>query len=315
MRTVSYPARPVDRSCTADGDCVREALVHTSPRRQVCVWRGRGILVPVKQGSLYVVLVLFALLASGCLADRSAAPSTRGPTSASQSANDTATASPSAGSEASPSPIATITSTAVVPRTPSGSCAGEGPDLRIVTKEQGLPPDCRPPDLQGIDDRWAVPGFAGQSLRKDTAAALVRLLSAASAAGLQLRVRSTFRSYEEQASTFQYWVGRLGEAQARRESALAGHSEHQLGTTADLASPAVGWELITEFGDTAEGKWLAAHAHEYGFAFSYPRDTEAVTGYMYEPWHIRFIGQTNAAEWKTSGLVLVRFLQARTSVR
>ena len=86
--------------------------------------------------------------------------------------------------------------------------------------------------------------------------------------GMKLRVRSTFRSYDEQVTTFQYWAARLGEAQAKRESAPAGHSEHQLGTTADLAVASINWELIEEFGGTPEGKWLAANAYKYGFALS-----------------------------------------------
>ena len=76
-----------------------------------------------------------------------------------------------------------------------------------------------------------------------------------------------------------------------------------------MISNAVGWELITAFGATADGKWLAAHAHEYGFAISYPPDGEAVTGYIYEPWHIRYVGKACAADWKASGAVLVQFLE------
>jgi D-alanyl-D-alanine carboxypeptidase len=122
-------------------------------------------------------------------------------------------------------------------------------------------------------------------------------------------VRSTFRSYDEQVTTFQYWVSRLGEAQAKRESAPAGHSEHQLGTTADLAVASINWELIEEFGGTPEGKWLAANAYRYGFALSYPQGGEAETGYIWEPWHIRYVGTPCAAAWKSSNLILVRFLE------
>ena len=75
---------------------------------------------------------------------------------------------------------------------------------------------------------------------------------------MKLRVRSTYRSYAEQVTTFQYWVARLGEAQARRESAPAGHSEHQLGTTADLAISSINWELIEEFGANRHAAGIAA---------------------------------------------------------
>lgn len=190
------------------------------------------------------------------------------------------------------------------------ACASANPMLlRVVDKQRGLPSDHVPPALIRIDDRWSVPGFEGQTLQAQTAESLVELLTAARAAGHDLRLRSGYRSYAEQVETYRYWVARLGEQQARRESALAGHSEHQLGATADLSSAAVRWELIEEFGATPEARWLADHAHEYGFALSYPQDSEAVTGYVWEPWHIRYVGRDCAVAWKASGLVLVRFLE------
>lgn len=183
--------------------------------------------------------------------------------------------------------------------------------LRAVDKQRGLPADYRPADLQTIDDRWAVSGFPGQIMRGQAAGAIVEMVSAAQAQGVTIRIRSSFRSYAEQQRTFQFWIDRLGEAQARRESAPPGHSEHQLGTTADVisANSGTGWELVEQFGALPEGKWVAAHAHEFGFAISYPPDGESVTGYVYEPWHVRYVGKPCAAEWKSSGLVLVRFLE------
>lgn len=183
--------------------------------------------------------------------------------------------------------------------------------LRVVDKQRGLPADYRPPDLQTIDDRWAVSGFPNQIMRAQAAGAVAEMVAAAQAQGVTLRIRSSFRSYAEQQRTFQFWIDRLGEAQARRESAPPGHSEHQLGTTADVisANSGTGWELVEQFGTLPEGKWVAAHAHEFGFAISYPPDGENVTGYVYEPWHVRYIGKPCAAEWKSGGLVLVRFLE------
>ena len=184
--------------------------------------------------------------------------------------------------------------------------------LRVVDKQRGLPADYRPSDLQTIEDRWAAPGFPNEIMRAQAASAIVEMLSAAQAQGVTLRIRSSFRSYAEQQRTFQFWIGQLGEAQARRESAPPGNSEHQLGTTADVisANSGTGWELVEQFGALPEGKWVTAHAHEFGFAISYPStEAEAVTGYVWEPWHVRYIGKACAAEWKSSGLVLVRFLE------
>ncbi|MGE3857345.1 MAG: D-alanyl-D-alanine carboxypeptidase family protein [Dehalococcoidia bacterium] len=214
---------------------------------------------------------------------------------------------------ATPSPAATAAvATRTTPAPDSCAAFAQKADpylLKVVDKQRGLPQDYRPTDLQAIDARWATPGFAAASMRADAASAIVQLLSAAEAQGVELRIRSSFRSYGEQARTFQFWIDQLGEAQARRESAPPGHSEHQLGTTADVISRSVGWELISEFGATAEGKWLAAHMADYGFALSYPPDGEAVTGYIYEPWHVRYVGKACAAEWRASGQVLVKFLE------
>jgi len=221
---------------------------------------------------------------------------------------------------ATPTPSATPTAQPTTSTAAVQTCAvfAQGVDpfvLRVVDKQRGLPADYRPADLQAVADRWAVPGFPGITMRAIAAQPLVDMLAAAQAQGIELRVRSSFRSYAEQARTFQFWIDQLGEAQARRESAPPGHSEHQLGTTADVISQSVGWELITQFGDTPEGKWLAAHVHEYGFAISYPPDGEAVTGYIYEPWHIRYLGKSCAAEWRASGLVLVQFLERLSAAR
>ena len=210
---------------------------------------------------------------------------------------------------ASARPAASVVPTEA-PTRAAGACAGPELDLRVVDKQRGLPADFVPGGLVRIDPRWAVPGLPEHSLLPDPAAAIVRLLDAAQTEGHTMRIRSAYRSYEEQQRTFQFWIDRLGETQARRESAPPGHSEHQLGTTVDVSSAAVSWELITPFGETPEGEWLAANAHRFGFALSYPEGAEAVTGYIWEPWHLRYLGVACATQWYLSEQVLVRFLEA-----
>lgn len=182
--------------------------------------------------------------------------------------------------------------------------------LRVVDKQRALPDGYAPSDLVRIEDRFAVPGFEGARLRRDAGDALVTLLNASKAAGYDLRIKSGFRSYSEQVGTFQYWVNLHGLEMAKRESAPPGHSEHQMGTTADLTCASVGWDLEEPFGRTPEAKWLAAHVHEFGFALSYPQNSEDVTGYVWEPWHVRYLGKECAAAWQRSGMVLVKFLEA-----
>jgi D-alanyl-D-alanine carboxypeptidase len=91
-------------------------------------------------------------------------------------------------------------------------------------------------------------------------------------------------------------------------SARPGHSEHQLGTTADISNADVGYRLTEEFGETPAGRWLAENAWRYGFVLSYPEGAEAVTGYKYEPWHFRWVGEAAAAAVRDSGLTLHEWL-------
>lgn len=118
---------------------------------------------------------------------------------------------------------------------------------------------------------------------------LDQLVVDATAAGHPgLYVRSAYRSYDEQADVYAYWVALLGQEQADLISARPGHSEHQLGLAVDVAGPSCdGWDC---FGDTPEGRWVAANAHRYGFIIRYPEGGTPVTGYAYEPWHLRYVG-------------------------
>jgi D-alanyl-D-alanine carboxypeptidase len=193
------------------------------------------------------------------------------------------------------------------PATGGQTPTGEVTLLQLVDKQHSLSSGYVPPGLQSVPSAYRAPGFSG-SLRAEALAALQTMLVGAATAGHDIRVVSAYRSYSQQEATFQYWVDTLGYDEAVRVSAMAGHSEHQLGTTADVSTAEAGWSLEESFGGTAAGQWLAAHAHQYGFALSYPADAEAVTGYAYEPWHFRYIGEADAAAWKASGLTLNKYL-------
>ena len=88
---------------------------------------------------------------------------------------------------------------------------------------------------------------------------------------------------------------------------MPGSSEHQTGLTIDVSAQSVSYRLDQRFGDTKEGKWLAKHCHEYGFIIRYPYDKEIITGYSYEPWHIRYVGTTVAAYLYKNNLTLEEY--------
>jgi len=213
------------------------------------------------------------------------------------------TATPTSTEAATASPTTTAEPTSAVP-------AYFNPDLhQLVSKQYSLAADYVPSGLASIPETWVMGGVSGL-LRADVLKALEPMMTDAwTRDEVDLRIRSAYRSYAEQERTFAYWVSAVGEEQARRESAVAGHSEHQLGTTMDFADPFNGWELLESFADSPSGLWLAEHAWEYGFALSYPAEGEEITGYIYEPWHHRYIGVEAAAAWRDSSLTLIEFLE------
>lgn len=136
----------------------------------------------------------------------------------------------------------------------------------------------------------------------EAVSALQTMIAAASNDGIQLFKVSGFRSYETQQGLYARYLLREGRDAADRYSARPGYSEHQTGLAFDLNS------VETSFGETAEGKWLASHCMEYGFIIRYPEGKEDITGYMYEPWHVRYLGTENAKAVSESGLTLEEYL-------
>lgn len=270
--------------------------------------------------ALYAVPVVVVLLLVGAVglsggfggSDGSAGPATTIPVivgGPSGSGTPTPTAVVSGEPTAQPTEVPTGEVTTPVPE-PTDPPSAEEFDytsiLQLVDKQHGLPSDYVPPSLVSISDYYMAPGFSA-SMRSEAADALVQMLDAAYAEGVDIRVRSGYRSYEEQEATFQYWVSVYGYEEALRQSAMAGRSEHQTGLAVDMSSVDIAWDLIPEFGATVESQWLMDHAGEYGFALSYPACCEAITGYDWEPWHYRYIGDA-IGDFEASGLTLNQFL-------
>lgn len=120
--------------------------------------------------------------------------------------------------------------------------------------------------------------------------AFTQMKDAAAKDGVDLKVVSGFRSYSTQTRLYNNYVARDGKAEADRYSARPGYSEHQSGLAADLN------EVSDTFGETKAGKWLAQNCWKYGFILRYPKGKESITGYMYESWHFRYIGDLKVTE-------------------
>ncbi|GER22362.1 hypothetical protein NCCP1664_08590 [Zafaria cholistanensis] len=142
---------------------------------------------------------------------------------------------------------------------------------------------------------------SGHRMVPEAAASLRRLLAAAAGAGHALRIESAYRSYAQQEALYAGYTRRYGAAYAAQISARPGTSEHQTGLAADIGLASGECSLLACFGDTAAGQWVAAHAAEYGFVVRYPEGLEQVTGFRYEPWHLRFLGAGPAQEMAALG--------------
>ena len=128
---------------------------------------------------------------------------------------------------------------------------------------------------------------------------LYRLMRAAASEGQTLYVRQAYRSYADEERRYELLVG-SGQAAQK-----PGESSYQTGLSVTLVGE--DWktrELTADFANSSEGKWLSAHAAEYGFVLRYPQGKEEITGWSYEPWHFRYVGTSAAAAMTQQGLCL-----------
>lgn len=149
---------------------------------------------------------------------------------------------------------------------------------------------------------YSVPAsYDPGDLTADCRAAFRELAAAAAGEGLNIYELSGYRSYQTQQNLYARYVAEDGQAAADTYSARPGHSEHQTGLALDVNS------LSSSFAYTAEGIWLAENAWKYGFIIRYEKEKEDMTGYIYEPWHIRYVGRDLAAAVTENGLCLEEY--------
>lgn len=141
----------------------------------------------------------------------------------------------------------------------------------------------------------------GATLTAEAADHFKRLYEASAAAGYPIQATSSFRSYNDQVSTYNYWVSVSGKAGAETYSARPGYSEHQTGLAVDIAS-SNGCSLDC-FGSTAAYQWIQQHAADFGFIQRYYAGQEAITGYKAEEWHYRYVGIATAVDMKSKGVM------------
>lgn len=129
-----------------------------------------------------------------------------------------------------------------------------------------------------------------------------KMAAAAAKDGITLFINSGYRSYQEQVNLYNQYASERGTEEADKVSSRPGHSEHQTGLTFDVNTTELSFE------GTPEAIWLEKHCAEYGFIIRYPKGKEDETGYIYEPWHIRYLGKETAEKVTESGLTLEKYL-------
>ena len=130
----------------------------------------------------------------------------------------------------------------------------------------------------------------------------IQMLNDAAAQGVGLFVTSSYRSVEKQAQNMESYINNLinqgytpeeAKIQAEKEIAVPGCSEHNAGLAMDIVSSDY-WsnhdDLDESFEKLPQFDWLIENSWKYGFILSYPRGKEEITGFIYEPWHYRYVG-------------------------
>lgn len=160
----------------------------------------------------------------------------------------------------------------------------------IVNKYYKVPGDYRPPDLINVD---------GHLMRQETAEAYKKMKADAAAEGKNFYVVSAYRSVEYQSNLYNSYLAEDSKENVDRYSARAGFSEHHTGMALDLFGTKPG---LREFENTPEYPWVRDNCYKYGFIIRYWEETEDITGYEAEPWHIRYVGTDVSTRMKEENI-------------
>ena len=145
------------------------------------------------------------------------------------------------------------------------------------------------------------------NLRSEAAIQVEKMFKAAKKKKIRLTGVSGYRSYARQRAVFEQSAHDHGRAHADKYCAIPGSSEHQTGLAIDISTPEIANVLEEKFADTKAGKWVAKHSYKYGFVVRYPKGKQKITGYNYEPWHLRYVGLKTAEYLYKNKLTLEEF--------
>jgi len=146
------------------------------------------------------------------------------------------------------------------------------------------------------------------SLKKEAYDAYMLMLKDAKAQGFDIYICSAYRTYNNQVSLLKSSIKSYGRKTALTRTAYPGRSEHHTGLAIDITSKSMGWGIKQNFTNYPDGKWINDNCQNYGFIIRYPKGKESITGYIYEPWHLRYVGVDVAKEITSKGITFEEYL-------
>ncbi len=153
----------------------------------------------------------------------------------------------------------------------------------LVNKYNTLPSTFTPNNLT------AIPGFESYQLVDEAATSISLMITAAKTDGFDFNIFSAYRSYARQEVLYNNYSLTYGSVSADTFSARAGHSEHQTGLAVDVYNPEHYANTKVRLNDE-DYEWVLENAHNYGYIVRYPKNKTNITGYIEEPWHLRYLG-------------------------
>ncbi len=168
----------------------------------------------------------------------------------------------------------------------------ENPFYVLINKQNGIGKEYKPDNLVIPHVKFIEKGPLEKKHMQNTAAYYLKMMfDDAARQNIHLVALSGYRSYSRQSAIYNQYIKKYGRVYTDTVSAKPGYSEHQTGLAMDISAKSARYALTQSFAKTKEGKWLAQNAHRHGFIIRYPKGKEAITGYTYEPWHVRYVGQ------------------------
>ena len=281
-----YPADAKDKS---------EVWSTSDPKVAVVDWQGN--ITPVGAGTCIVTVKAKANLAVKAEVEVTVKAKTT--TAAATTAATTTTAAATTTTAAATTATAAATTSAAGTTTTATETTKQTPQRSDIEVIDGIT------YVQGIlivNKTYSLPSTYNPGVQPEAQAAFNKMAQAAAQEGLKLTSVSDFRSYATQQTLYNNYCNRDGKAEADRYSARPGHSEHQTGLAFDINYAG------SAFTNTPEAKWVAENCWKYGFILRYPEGKEDVTGFMYESWHVRYLGEEWAKKIFDSGKTLEEYL-------